>query len=368
MRETRSFSIRLFPATLLCLVILIAAAPTSPMLAADYNFSIDVAHHQAGLRETPFMRIGANAAPWLPPFIETLRARRPPSFRPMKIVLFRGDANERYVTVLWGRQGSLSMQIEFHKVVDEPDGRRRFLYLRGLSNWSVDLEPPSGVAVFPNEPTIAVVSSFAGGSGANNQDIWLIQMELNTVDITPDWAGRVVDVADIDGDGKYEVVLMDPSWTGYFDGRGAAGPHLPVVLDRINGRFIPACQKYTATYRRWIDRGLDDANDSTNPAVYRAEALAEAYLASIQIAALDEARNLYTRLIDVVRSNPTAMPTGLDADLVRRDYFPLLIMAPQFTKFGCVVGATGKRSVEEMIRFRMDQDGLRRLKAASEAP
>lgn len=366
MRKAQRLPIRPFVLILSCLMLLVVPARWRVALAADYEFRVALEGGLPRLAETPAMTLGPDAAPWIRSFIASLRSRRPPTLYPITIALFRGDANERYLAITWGNQGTSASRIEFHKVVEGPDGRRQIRFMQALSDWAVDLEPPSGTILFPGEPTVAVVSTTRGGSNVNAEALWLIQMELNTVDITPDWAGRVVDVADIDGDGKYEVVVMDSTWAHYFDGRGAAGPHLPVVLDRIHGRFVPACQKYAAVYRRWIDRDLNYANKESEPPAYRAEALAEAYLATIQIAALDEARALYGRLVDVARSHPSVTENGIES--LRRDYYPLLVMAPQFTKFGCVVGATGKRSVEEIVRFRMDQDGLRRLKAASEAP
>jgi hypothetical protein len=356
------------PAAILLGLVLVAAARSSVVLAADYEFAVERKDGRQPLHETTAMKVGPAAAPWIPSFIKLLRSRRPPTLHPITIALFRGEANERYLAVSWGRYGTRASSIEFHKVIEGPDDRRQIRFMRALSDWSVRLVHPSGEVLFPGEPTVAVVSTNRGGSNVGGEEFRLIQMELNTVDITPDWAGRVVDVADIDGDGRDEVVVMDSAWAHYFDGRGAAGPHLPVVLDRVNGRFVPTCQKYAAIYHRWIDRDLRYANKSAEPAVYRAEAFAEAYLATIQIAALDQAPDLYRRLIDVVKSHRSGMPPGLDVDLIRRDYRPLLVMAPRFAKFGCVVGATGRRSVEEMVRFRLDQDGRRRLKAASEAP
>jgi hypothetical protein len=344
------------------------AIQLSSAAAADYQFPIEPKDTLAPLPGAPAMKVGPDAAPWIPDFIRLLRSRRPPSLHPISIALFHGDANTRYLAVSWGRARNAPSRIEFHKVVEGPDGRRQMHFMRALRDWSVSLEQPSGRILFPGEPTVAVVSKYGGANNVDGEELRLIQMELNTVDITPDWAGRVVDVADLDGDGKYEVVAMDSAWSHYFVGGAAAGPHLPVVLDRVNGRFIPACQKYAAIYRRWIDGYLDYANKGSEPAAYRAEALAGAYLATVQIAALDQARELYVRLVDVVRSDPSAMPTGVDVYQIGHDYHPLLVVARRFTKFGCVVGATGIGAAEAMDRFRMDRDGLRRLNAASEAP
>ena len=145
-----------------------------------------------------------------------------------------GSRNVRYLSVKWGGRKLLTPVVEIHKLVASADGSHRLYFMRQFSDVIARLYPPTGQSLFRAEPTIAVVYLGSGGSGSRGYGLRLIQMARNTVDITPDWAGRVVDVVDLDGDGQFEVVAIDGRWAGFFDTRGSAGPHLPIVLERKN--------------------------------------------------------------------------------------------------------------------------------------
>ena len=240
----------------LILVALTAGAAQSKNIASGYVFPVfpGKTGPEGKLNETPYMRLGPQAAPWLPHFISILKANRPPRFKLGTVALLFGELDRLYLAIIWRGATVQTPLLEFHSIKRVDNNRRRLNYLRSFQDWSISLAPPTGLRIFAGEAPIAVVDLSSGGSAAAGNRLRLIQMKRNTVDITPDWAGRVVDVVDLNGDGQYEIVTMDGRWAGYFDGRGAAGPHLPIVLSRSKENFVPACREYATAYRGWIER------------------------------------------------------------------------------------------------------------------
>ena len=249
--------------------VLLAFTPWQSTLATDYNFPIfpRVIGPGQKLHDTADMKTGLNAAPWLPAFIDKIRPHRPPIYRLNQIVLIRSDASTSYLAILWG--GAVMQtywHLEFHKVVELGNNRRRIFHVRGYHEDTISIEQQSGMRLVPGNPPIALVEIGGNGLAPQGYALRLFQMKRNTVDITPAWTDRIVDLADIDGDGTYELVTMNSGWIAAFSERSAAGPHLPVVLALEGGDFVPACRKYAAVYKRWIDGFLHYANDPGHPA------------------------------------------------------------------------------------------------------
>ena len=278
------------------LTLILAAGPLSQFIA-----------DAAELRETPYMKLGRHAAPWVPRFVEVLQANRPPRWYADEFAVFKGAGGQEYFAVLWRGKERLirTPQLEFHKLIRDPEGRTRLKYLREFSHTfgSVSLVPPSGERIFPDEPPVAVVSIWEGGLSPSAFRTRLIQLKRNTVDITPPF--HVDKVVDIDGDGIYEVVAWDNRWLGSFDQRSAAGPHLPIVLKRENKKFHLACRLYTDYYKeravalqdhRWITEFLPPGPEHEARRYWlQSEGLVGALLSSAQIGAFDEARRIYRK-------------------------------------------------------------------------
>ncbi|MDJ0893749.1 MAG: hypothetical protein QNJ92_01295 [Alphaproteobacteria bacterium] len=320
------------------LLVLTAAPATS--LAGDYRIPVypRPVGSEPALSETPSMKIGPRAANWLPRYLDVLRANRPPRFRLGTVALFAGGTDGRYLGVIWRGESIQTPRLEFHRFVSSTDGPVRMKYLRAFADREVDLVPPSGLEIFKGESPVAVVRFGSGGSGLDRYGLRLVQMQRNTVDITPDWAGRVVDVVDLDDDGLLEVVAIDPRWAGYFDGRGSAGPHLPVILARVDRAFVPACRTHAAVFRDWIKSQLLFSNDLGNPSVFRAEALASASLAAAQIGAFGEARRTFAQL-EALYVGESPQLTFPPAHQVLHDYSTALDQAEQRPDRHCPASA-----------------------------
>jgi hypothetical protein len=277
-----------------------------------------------------------------------------------RIALFQGASEQQYLAVIWNH-ASVEYQLEFHEIIPRASGRPQIRYLRNFVNGSVDLHPASGKAVFPNEPTIAVVYETTGGTGIENYRLHLIQMKRNTVDITPEWAGRIVDVVDIDGDGRYEVVGMDDWWRGDFGGTGWSGPFLPIVVDRADGEFRPVCRKFTAVYRKWIDNSMQYSMRESATASTRATDYADAVLAYAQIGAFADAHRALAEMTKVMEDRKH-FPDWFDPQKKRQIFAAVLANAEKHPDAQCPAstgdapnGPFGPKSRLGHIRFTAPQ-------------
>jgi hypothetical protein len=161
-------------------------------------------------------------------------------------------------------------------------------------------------------------------------------MKRNTVDITPEWAGRIVDVVDMDGDGRYEVVAMDGSWRGNFSTAGSAGPLVPVVLDRVDGEFRPVCRKFSVIYRKWIAGFMESLTQEFATSATRAEDYADAMLAYAQIGAFADAHRALAQMTKMLEDR-AHIPRWVDPQKTRQIYAAVLADAEKHPDAPCPV-------------------------------
>jgi len=191
------------------------------------------------LVETPHMKLGADAAPWLLPFVAVLMRNRPWEYWAETIALFSGGAGTQYLVVEWDApRASGPGIIEFHKLLLGTDGRRRLKWLRSIDYPYADISALSARTLFKGEAPVVVANLMDSGSAPYINEVRLIQLKRNSVDITPDWAGRVVNVVDLDGDGQFEVVTDNDHLIVMYNTL-VNGPFLPVILKRTDGHFVP---------------------------------------------------------------------------------------------------------------------------------
>jgi len=283
------------------------------------------------------------AAPWLPHVLGILKKNRPPTFQLEQVGIFQGQRDEKYLALNW-HQGKSAQQsrIEFHKI-ETVDGRVRLKFLRRISPFDhVSLHNPSGQVVFPNEPTIAVISH-GGGSLYLNYGLRMIQMKRNTVEITPDWAGRIVDVVDLDKDGVHEVVAMDDRWSHFFSGCGGCGPSVPIVLIRKSGQFHPACKAFKSHYiadirstLQFVDKSRREQQHGKGIYVSLYQSLAPNVLSYIQIGAFTAAKKTLGDLVIAAKEegNPT------HGERAARVFGSLIDKAKENKDYSCVLSAT----------------------------
>jgi hypothetical protein len=351
--------------------IFVATALHGPSLADGYDFSAfpKTAATNHALGETADLKLGPNAAPWLPRFIEAQQAKLKTTRTPRQVALFRGDGATSYMAALWPGD-TRRRHLNFYRIADANTDNAGLEPVRTLRPYSFAFDYPSGLRIFRGEPPVAVITIhwYAPSTfdDIHDTDRRLILMTGNTVDITPDWAGPVVDVVDIDDDGQYDVVTSDDRWEFFFyDGPRNPMLHLPVVLKRIDGDFVPACRQFAALYRKWIDSRLALARDRRKSPVFRAQALAGAMFSQVQIGALAEARQTATVLVDFIRKARRAPHRARDGEADRLNYDPdglkdafrrLLKRASRLKSLPCVLEAGPDGRYRRIERYRVLPD------------
>jgi hypothetical protein len=309
-----------------------------------------------GTRSFARADFGEGAAPWLPHVLDVLRWNRPPAFRIDSVGVFKGAGDSRYLVIDWnqGRAAQFG-RIEFHKVESE-SGRVRLKFLRETKpDYNPYLARPSGQLVFPGQPTIAVIG-YGSGSGYTNYALRLIQLKRNTLDITPDWAGRIVDVADLDKDGAFEVIAMDDRWARFFVSCGACGPSVPIVLTRISGKFRPACKKFARFYHADIKETLlyvEKIRTENKFYISLYSSLAPNVLSLIQIGEFRKARKKLNHLIRAAAEE--GFPKH--GKRAQRVFGQIIELAKKNHSYQCVLSATKfpsdhKRTTERVEAFR----------------
>ena len=234
--------------------------------------------------------------------ITLLQKKRGAQTSVLQSMWLKGADNQEYLIVNWNR---FSLGLEIHRIDRLPNNKFIAKFLRQIEGESISIREPSGRTVFPGEPPVVVIDIGLGGSNIENYFISLIQMTRNSVDIVPSYLGRPVDLSDIDGDGTYELVVIDNRWSGFFSGCGACGPHIPTFFSRKNGKFAPACNAHRAIYRAEIDkyrRFLDKARSLYE----KAEILANMALRYAQLGEFDRADRSYAMMMAALQRGSTA--------------------------------------------------------------
>lgn len=318
-------------------------AAGSTRAADEYPFRdaypFEASEGGSDLRETERMKLGENAAPWLPPIIAALRANRPPMHRLTEIVLFPAERDGTYLVTSWSGGYMRESYEQFFRIETASDGRRIARFLREIVDSSTYLKSSTGLRLTPGGAPVVVVSRGSGGMLLSGYSLSLIMLARNTIDITPDWAGRLQGFNDIDGDGTQELIAYDDRWTGYFNGRSVAGPHLPIVLRARRGRFVADCAGYEPAYRRLTGQYAAHAADKTMHPVLRSEAYGAQILALAQIGQTAAAREALARLDSFYRVAGDQVLDNLKAETVREDFSAAVAAAEKNADLSCALSA-----------------------------
>jgi len=311
----------------------------APAGAPGTGYVFDFEVRQRRLADAPYLKLGLDAEPWLPRLVGGLERNRPEAFTPGLVALMAGLSGEQYLVVKWDEpDGSLSTPwpMEIHRVTLGADGRQRLKWVRTYKGERARLCAPSGRVIFRGEAPVAVLLLAPGGSDIRNTSLRLIQMTRSTVDITPDWAGRLIDVVDLDGDGAYEAVMDNSPWNLEIHPQSVKFfPFVPVILARRGGRFVHACRDFAGAYDRFIRGSLMRARRRGHLA---ATALSEAFFSYLQIGAFAEARALLDEfetamgyfLADFAwTGRPDTFPTPEQIRDDHRDVFEAIVENPE---------------------------------------
>jgi len=288
---------------------LLVAFPFGPLVAdeADDIFNVPIFADSDPVSQDygegiSSLSYGLEARPWLRKVLKILVKQRPPSFElSLSVVIKNYSSEEEYLLIEWVCQScDFGKQLEIHKVFEKPEGGNGIKFLR---QWKMhrttflSFVEPTGLPLHPTGAPLIVVYEGSGGSGADGYSLTLIEARRNTVDMTPDWPGRVVAVRDIDGDNVLEIIGIDDRRFGLFDTRGSAGPHVPIVWVWVDGRPEPVCSSHKPLFDAYIKKIQMYLQEQPHiPAPLHLELLAELTLASAQSGMLDRAFGFMSEL------------------------------------------------------------------------
>lgn len=295
------------------------------------------------LRETEHMKLGENAAPWLPPIIAAMRANRPPMHELRQVALFPAERDGGYLVTTWLGGYMREMYVQFHRIEIAPDGRRVARFVREIIDHFTFVDAPTGFRLKPDGAPVVVVGWGSGGMMSAEHGMQFIMLARNTIDITPQWAGRLSGFADVDKDGVEELISYDDRWNYQFHGRSVAGPHLPLVIAIKNGRFVKACAAKASIYRRLAAQYEAHATNDEMPAVLRSEAYGAQVLALAQIGDIAAARAALARFDDFYRAKGAAIVDTETPDEVQADYKKAIDEAEAADGTACAVSVDIRR-------------------------
>lgn len=322
--------------------VLWAGASGVAQAADEYPFRdaypFEASEYGVDLRETDRMKLGENAAPWLPPIIAALKANRPPMHALNEVVLFPAERDGAYLITAWRGGYMRESYVQFFRI-ETADGRRTARFLREIVDSSTYIKSSTGLRFTPSGSAVVVVSRGSGGMLLSGYSLSLILLARNTIDITPDWAGRLDGFNDIDGDGTQELIAYDDRWSGYFNGRSVAGPFLPIVLRVRRGRFAADCAGYEAVYRRLAGQYAAHAADEDAHPVLRSEAYGGQILALAQIGDIAGARDALARLESFYRVAGDKVLESLKPETVRADFSAAIAAAEKNAGVSCALSA-----------------------------
>jgi hypothetical protein len=199
--------------------------------------------------EAPFARFGIDAAPWVAEAVATLAAARDDNPVAEQVALLSGAGGRQYLAVTWdGDNGPLVEILAAPPAAlltadDVPPLRS----VREVADDWAYLAEPTGSQPFPGEPPVVAIWHAGEAMGAIGS-MRIVLLAGDTIDVSPDWAGRTLGLRDLESDGSAEIIALDESWHGFPDYCSACGPEVVVILRRWDGRSRFACTEFPSVY------------------------------------------------------------------------------------------------------------------------
>ena len=295
-----------WPALALAAILFLAAAaealaqPGSERWISELEDAPPIA---ADAADADYVRFGLDAAPWIAEAVAARAAARGDAPTARQIALLRGAGERSYLAITWVGEAGPSVEVlAVPPLSEQPDDIPLLRPLREIMDSYVALVEPSGTRPFPGEPPVLAVSHAAGVTRASTR---IILLTGDTIDITPDWAGRTIGLRDLDGDGAAEIVALDESWHGFPLYCTPCGPRVVVVLRRAYGASHLACAEFPDVYRSLADQPTY-AEDWFGLLARRSEIA----LNAAQAGTLNQARAAAASLVDVARMQDSSYIDG----------------------------------------------------------
>ena len=198
----------------------------------------------------------ANEPAWLDRILRLLAKRK--NLRLEQHMLFRRNGRPTFLALVWTSKTSFGSAygsvFDLHKVRVVSDNDVRLKFVRTYRDELVSIERLSGHDLAGDGVPFLFINHGSGGSGYFGYGMRVYKLTRNSVDVTPDWAGRTEKVVPLPGDEKVALVVSDDRWANFFSGCGQCGPFFDVVMVWTRKGFAPDCQDHPKHYEETMRR------------------------------------------------------------------------------------------------------------------
>ena len=156
---------------------------------------------------------------WMNRVLTKLANGRPKIFRLRQHLLLRNRRWGDYLALIWTKSGIPRDRLQIYKVKVLSPGNVRLSGLVDRKDHSLSIDKPSGEWADDDGSPLLVVSYWDGGMWFLGSGVWIFRLSRGLFDVTPRWAGRFERIADIDGDGDFELVVSEESYCQKLTGR-----------------------------------------------------------------------------------------------------------------------------------------------------
>ena len=220
--------------------------------------------------------------------------------------LFRQAGKPTFLALIWKtRRLSGHGHMELYKVRFISQRNVRLNFVRGYMDQHLSIEEPSGHDFGGDGVPFLFLSYGSGGSWYRGYGIRVYRLVRNSVDVTPDWAGRADKFISLGPDKGYALIVSDDRWGGYFFGCGQCGPRFDMVMRWTAKGFRPECKDHPDHYEQNIEsyKRWSKSSSSTWPTPMRHSLWLGVAIAfnKLQMGHFNEGKALYQETLQKAR-------------------------------------------------------------------
>ncbi len=180
--------------------------------------------------------------------------------------LFRQGGKPTFLALMWLTSKLYGHRhLELYKVRVISQRNVRLNFVRGYMEQYLSIEEPSGHDIAGDGVPFLFLRYGSGGSWYRGYGVRVYPLVRNSVDVTPDWAGRADKIIWLGPDKGYALIVSDDRWGGYFFGCGQCGPRFDMVMRWTVKGFRPECKDHPdhyeqniESYKRWSKSSSSD--------------------------------------------------------------------------------------------------------------
>ena len=170
--------------------------------------------------------------------------------------LFRRNGNPTFLALIWTAKGNSDLPwsvLELYKVRVISERNVRLKFVRGLKKLYVSIKEISGQDIAGDGVPHLILDYSSGGLWYALSGIRIYRLERNSVDVTPDWAGRAEYFLSLGTEKVPALIVSDDRWGGFFHGCSQCGPLFQVVMRWSPKGFAPVCRNHPEYYEKRIE-------------------------------------------------------------------------------------------------------------------